>query len=118
MHPNTRACLAYIASKLVNESTSAFVYDYSQFKRLNISGSVDPTNVSLYDHERCCHITGPLSNLYDHDQKGYVSLSISGCRLSGYDFAGSHQFCGSVDGYSVTILEIGTSNRFCYQCSS
>ncbi|NDU91481.1 MAG: hypothetical protein G3I10_02520 [Ferrovum sp.] len=102
MHPNTRACLAYIASKLVNESTSAFVYDYSQSKRLNFSGSVGQTSVSLYDHERGCYITGALSNLYDHDQKGYVSLSINGSQLSGYDFAGSHQFCGSVDGSSVS----------------
>ena len=116
MHPNTRACLAYIANVLVNRSAGLAVYDYSQSKRITFTGSVNQTSVSLYDHERHSYIAGTLSNLYDHDHKAFVSLSISGCEISGYDFSGGHQFCGTVDGHSVTLVEYDTSHRFCYRC--
>ena len=118
MHPNTRACLAYIASTLVNKNANIVVYDYSQSKRLVFTGSVNETSVNLYDHERRCYITGALSRIYDQDQKVYASLSIIGSQVSGYDFSGGHQFCGDVDGNSVTFLEYDTSHRFCYRCGS
>jgi hypothetical protein len=86
MHPNTRACVAYIAGKLITGSGSSSVYDYSQSRHINISGTVDVSHVGVYDHNRGCHFSGNLPNLYDYGRGAHVSLNINGTQFGGYDF--------------------------------
>lgn len=109
MHENTRACIAYIAAALVNRSCGDTIYDHSRSLFINISGSVEPHHVNIYDHDRGNYITGAISNLYDYCRNSTVSLSVMGNRISGYDHGDGHEFCGIVDGNSVNIFHHETS---------
>jgi hypothetical protein len=114
MDPNTRACVAYIASALISGRCGSSVYDYSQSKHKSISGSVGNSSVSIYDHDRGCHVAGSPQSLYDHGRGAHISLQISGTSFTGYDHGSSHHFSGSVSGTSVSIYDHGESSHFSY----
>lgn len=109
MHPNTRACVAYVATKLISRVSSSPVYDYSESRYISISGDVSEAQVSIYDYERGCHFSGTPSSLFDYGRGAHVSLSINGSQFSGYDYGDKHHFSGSVNGSSVTIHDYGES---------
>ena len=114
MHPNTRACIAYVAGKLISGSGSSSVYDYSRSRHISISGSVDASHVGVYDHDRGCHFSGSLPNLYDYGRSAHISLNINGNQFSGYDHGDSHHFSGLVNGSSISIYDNGASMHFNY----
>jgi len=114
MHPNTRACIAYVAGSLVNGSAGSAVYDYSQSKHLSIGGSVTANHVNIYDHDRGCHFSGAPGNLYDYGRSSHVSLSITGNQFKGYDYGDGHHFSGTVNGNAVSIYDYGDSGHFNY----
>jgi hypothetical protein len=114
MHPNTRACVAFIAGKIISGSGNSSVYDYSQSKYINISGSVSATKVSAYDHDRGCHFGGNLPSLYDYGRSVHVSLEINGQDFKGYDYGDSQHFTGKVNGRSVSFYDYGESQYFNY----
>jgi len=115
MHPNTRALVAAVASRLVGGGGSVgAVYDYSQSRHMQVSGSVGAGSVSLYDHDRGCHFSGSGSSLYDYGRGCHVSLQVHGNSFSGYDYGDGHHFSGTVNGNSVSIYDYGESSHFNY----
>jgi hypothetical protein len=82
MNPNTRACVAAAAGRLISGSASTSVYDCSGSKHIIINGNVSEGNVQLYDNDRQCHFSGSGSggdyDLYDYDAQAHVSLQITG----------------------------------------
>lgn len=109
MHESTRACIAYIAGVLVNKNCGSAVYDHSQSKYINISGSIEGNYVHIFDHDRCSFITGSLNNLYDFCRNSTISLSVKGNQIYGYDHGDGHDFCGTVNGNSVSLFHHETS---------
>lgn len=115
MHPNTRALVAAAAAELVAGGESAgAIYDYSQSRHIQISGSARAGNVSLYDYDRGCHFSGSGGSLFDYGRGCHVSLQVRGNSLSGYDYGDSHHFSGTVNGNSVSIYDYGESSHFNY----
>ena len=114
MHPNTRACVAYTAAKLISGQGSSSVYDYSQSRHIRIGGSVNRSHVSIYDYDRGCHFSGSINSLYDYGRSAHVSLNINGNQFNGYDYGDGHHFSGSVNGNSITIYDHGESKHFSY----
>lgn len=114
MHPNTRACVAFVAAKLISGGGSSSVYDYSQSKHVSIGGSVTRSGVSIYDYERRCHFGGSPSSLYDYGRRAHISLNINGRQFTGYDYGDGHHFSGTVNGNSVSIYDYGKSSHFSY----
>ena len=92
MNPNTRACIAYVAAKLISGHGSSSIYDYSRSKHMSISGTVSESSVNIYVYERGCHFSGSPSNLYDYGRGSHVSLSISGNQFKGYDYGDGCHF--------------------------
>lgn len=113
MNSESRACVAYIAASLCG-ARSSFVYDYSQAKYKNISGHAQSNNVSIYDHDRNCYISGLPTNLYDYGSKSYIQLNMNTSQFNGYDFATSNHFSGSVNGNVVSIYDYGSSSHYNY----
>jgi len=115
MPPNTRALIAAAAVRLVaGGGTVGAVYDYSRSRHVQVSGSANNGNVSLYDYDIGCHFSGSDTSLYDYGRGCHVSLQIDGKNISGYDFGAGHHFSGTVDGNSVSIYDYGESSHFNY----
>lgn len=109
MDDSTRACIAYIAGALVNKKYGGTVYDNSQSRYKNISGSVEQHDVNIFDHDRGSYITGAINSLYDFCRNSTVSLSVKGNRIYGYDHGDGHEFSGSVEGNTVSIYHHDTT---------
>jgi hypothetical protein len=115
MHPNTRALVAAAVAKLVEGGGNvSAIYDYSQSRHIQISGSTSGGNVSLYDHERGCHFSGSGGSLYDYGRGCHVSLQVNGDSFSGYDYGDGHHFSGTVNGKSVSVYDFGQASHCNY----
>ena len=114
MNAGTRACIAYVAGRVISGSGGSTVYDYSQSRHVSMSGSIDGNTIGVYDHNRGCHFSGTLPSLYDYGTRAHVSLEIDGSQFNGYDYAGRHHFSGSVSGSSVQVYDYGESKHFSY----
>ena len=115
MHPNTRALVAAAASRNVSGRGSVgAAYDYSQSRHIQVSGSVNGNNVSLYDHDRGCHFSGSGGGLYDYGRSASVSLQVNGASFSGYDYGDGHHFSGTVSGSLISLYDYGKSAHFNY----
>lgn len=110
INPSTKACIAYIAGRLVSGRDSSAVYDYSQGRYINVAGSVTGSAVSIYDYSRSCHISGggaPQISLYDYGGSHHITLTIDGTGFSGYDYGSSTHFSGTVNGTAVSVYDYG-----------
>lgn len=110
MVANVKACIAYIAGRAITGKTTSSIYDYTQGKHINISGSVSESNANVYDYDRGCHIQGSLGNLYDYGIGGHIQLKINGSQFNGYDFSSGTHFSGHVTGNSISLYADGHSS--------
>jgi hypothetical protein len=113
VNSNPRACIAFIAAGLSGTKGSS-VYDYSQSKHINISGSVNPNNINIYDHDRSCHLSGSPNSLYDYGNSAHIQLNLKGSQFTGYDYHTGNHFSGNINGRSVSIYDYQTSSHYNY----
>jgi hypothetical protein len=114
MSPGTRACIAYVAGRVVSGAAQSYVYDHAVAKRLNVGGTINGPRVGLYDYERGCNFHGQLPHLHDDGTGARVVLEISGNRFSGHDHASGHSFSGKVDGASISFTDHVAGQSFSY----
>lgn len=112
MNAGTRACIAYIAGRLITRGTGGNIYDFSRSKHFSFSGSVEAQRVNVYDHDRSCHFGGTPPSLYDFGGRHHVRLELNGQQFSGYDFGAQHHFRGSVQGTRISLYDFGESKHF------
>jgi hypothetical protein len=104
---------SFCAAKLISGAGSSSVYDYSQSRYINISGSVSHSSVT-YRPRRKCYFGGNPPSFYDYGRGVHVSLNINGDQFTGYDYGDRHHFSGTVSGNSVSIYDYGESLHFSY----
>lgn len=114
MDSASRACVAYVAGRVVVGKNSSHIYDYDRSRHVSIGGTIDGKQVSVYDYDRGCHFSGTLPSLYDYGRSCHVSVEIKGRNFSGYDYGSSAHFSGSVSGSSVSLYDYGTSQHYSY----
>ena len=118
MNPNTRACVAFVAGRLISGQAASSVYDYSQSKYVSIDGNVKSNNVDVYDYDRGCHFggsgNGKTFDLYDYGGSHHVELKINGSNFEGYDYGASCHFSGDVRGGDISLYDYGESTYFNY----
>jgi hypothetical protein len=118
MKSNTRACIAYIAGCLVSGKKASSVYDYSQSKHIMISGKVEKDEVQLYDHDRCCHLSGKKTgnrfSLYHYGDGHFIDFALDDPKFEGYDYGAACHYSGEVRGDSINIYDYGESSSFSY----
>jgi hypothetical protein len=115
MGPNTRALVAATAARLVSgDGNVNAVFDYSESRYVQISGSVRRGHVALYDYDRGCHFSGSSGSLYDYGRSSHVSIQINGNSFNGYDYGDGHYYSGTVSGNAITIYDYGKSSYFNY----
>ena len=113
MKAGTRASIAYIAAKL-SGSNSSHVYDYSNSKFLNFSGSANSSSVNVYDFDRSCYITGSPTSLFDYGNSAHIQLSMNGNKFTGYDYDSGNHFSGTIRGNSINLYDYETSSFYDY----
>lgn len=114
MNQNTRACIAYIAAKLISGAGGATVYDHSQSKYINISGTVSGSRINIYDHERKSHVRGTIASFYDGGIGAHMLINIDGKRFNGRIHDSNCRYSGTVNGKSVTFYDYEESRHFNY----
>ena len=114
MNNGTRACIAFIAGRIISSKIASHIYDYLKSRYINISGSVTNKNVNIYDYDRGCYFSGSIPSLFDYGTSSYVELKINGNKFSGFDYNDGHYFSGSVNGNSITLYDYGESKHFSF----
>jgi hypothetical protein len=109
-----RACVAYIAGRLVSGRSSSSVYDYSQSKHTAIAGTVTNRQVAIYDYERGAYISGGAAQFYDYDEGCYISLQLTGNNFRGFDYGSASHFSGSVNGRNILMFDYEKGSHFQY----
>jgi len=118
MKEYTRRAIAYIAGRLISGSDVLAVYDYSVTKHFNFNGDISLIEVSVYDYEQKCYISGSgisrSYSLYHYGNQKYIDLNISDSGFDGYDYDSSKYFSGNVDGNSISLYDYEFSKYFNY----
>lgn len=114
MNPNIRACIAYIAARLISGSGGARVYDHSQSKYIDINGAVSGSRINIYDNERKSHLRGTVGSFYDSDTGAHLSINVDGNRFSGRDHDNNCRYSGTVNGKSIAFYDYEESKHFNY----
>ncbi|HEX9248049.1 MAG TPA: hypothetical protein VF856_01045 [Gemmatimonadaceae bacterium] len=111
--PQVRASIAAIAAAVANGRAPKTIYDHGQSRHVTISGQLSGDRVSLYDHDRLCHVGGSVSGtqlaLYDYGRSQHISLKIESEKFTGYDSGVTAHFSGSVRGNAVTLYDSSES---------
>lgn len=114
MSPGTRACVAYIAGRVISGATGSYLHDHTEARQLNIGGTVHGKRIGLYDYERKCGFSGSLPYLFDDGTSAQVILDINGDLFEGRDGASGHQFSGSVVGSLISLRDDSSGQCFKY----
>ncbi len=119
MDTKLRACVAFVAARLISGRNASFIYDYSQSKYIGMEGSVKPEGVNLYDNDRCCYFAGlgngSFFNLYDFGGQCFVELRIEGREFEGHDYQTPSNFNGKVDGEAISLYDGAVSQSFFFR---
>jgi hypothetical protein len=119
MDAPTRRAVAYIAGRVTSQRAVSAVYDYEAGRYTNFSGNISPSNISVYDFDCRCHISGTQKNghlsLYHHGSAGHIDLNLRpGGSFSGYDYASSSHFSGTVKGTNISLYDYSSGKYFNY----
>ena len=114
MKDHTRRAAAYIAGRLISGDRSGSVYDYSDSRHVSFSATLGNNNISAYDYDQSCYVTGNLPNLYHYGNSAYLSLKIQQKRFTGYDYDTSSHYSGQVNGRSISIYDYEHGQYFNY----
>jgi hypothetical protein len=121
MNPNTRACIAYVAGRLISKKEASSVTDFDRGKILIVDGEVQENKVEIYDFDSKCNFCGEGKgntwNLYDYGGSHNITLKISAKQFEGYDYGASCNFSGDVDDDNVSLHDYGESKMFLYNIS-
>jgi len=114
MKAHTRRAVAYVVGRLASNRRSSSVYDYTEARHVNMSGTVTASSVAVYDYDHSCHISGSGTSLYHYGNRAYVSLSVTNMSFSGYDYDTRAHFKGKVSGTSVSLYDYETGSYYNY----
>lgn len=116
MKKHTQRAVVYIAGKLISQSSSSSIYSFKDSKFFSIEGTVTKANISIYDYELKCYVSGNGSSnafsLYHFGNKKFIDLQINGKEFSGYDYDSGKHFSGNVNGNAISLYDYEFSQFF------
>jgi hypothetical protein len=99
---------------IVSVNNPSSIYDYFQSKHVNIRGNVNSNNISIYDHDRGCHVSGNISGLYDYGNKAHINLQLNCSQFQVYDYDSKKHYLWNVNGRSISIYDYEYSKHYNY----
>ncbi|HTR01504.1 MAG TPA: hypothetical protein VMH83_16010 [Candidatus Acidoferrum sp.] len=118
MNPDTRACVAYAALRLIAQRSASVIYDCSRCRYISIDGNVSGNGMQLYDYSRNARIIGDGSDgqykLYDCEKACQIDLRIKGKHYEGFDCNSLTRFSGTVAGDATSLYDHTDAGFFDY----
>lgn len=121
MNSNQRACIAGIANAIINKKKITNVYSYEIATYISVSGTVNESNVNIFDYSRSCHISGRGDghgkyNLFDYGLSKHITLTIKDDKYEGFDYMSNKHFSGTVRENSVNLYDYETNRFYDFSC--
>lgn len=118
MRDELRARIAYVAARLIVDSTAKEIQDHARTTMVHIEGLVSQGSVDIFDFSSSCRLAGEQSedgySLFDYDANQYVDLNLDGDDFEGFDYATGTRYTGEVRAQSVRIFDYGEFTDFEY----
>jgi hypothetical protein len=116
--PGLRACVAYVAGRLITRRETLSVYDAPQGRTIYLTGAVGPAAVRVFDFDQHCFFEGIGAQgrfrLFHHGERHYVSLVVEGSRFSGFDHGSTCYFRGNLQPTGITLWDQQANGFFNY----
>jgi len=114
-----RACMAYIAARLITKRDFIFLFDCQRNVQLKLCGRCHEQKIAVTDHEDKAEITGSTSGdsitLYHHKECHYIEMNIFQNRFGGYDHGTCCHFSGEVKEDGVFVYDFSETGHFEYK---
>lgn len=121
MKKGPRALIAFVAASIATGRRHSSIYDYGAGGYRQVSGTVTPNHVNIYDYNDSCYLSGSggvgALSLYHYGEGAHLTLNMQGNRFHGYDYGASCHFSGQVSGNSVSLYDYGEGGYFNYTAS-
>ena len=118
MEPNVRACVAFVAGRMISQPNAQSLYDCSRSRYICYAGSVEALDVRIFDLNQGCFFSGTGGGgsffLYHHGNGHRVNLTIQEDRFSGVDQRSLMHFHGTVKEHFVQLFDQGANGIFEY----
>jgi hypothetical protein len=115
MHPHTRAMVAASAHVVITGKKVAGIYDHAAGRHLRIAAECQGNRVQGVDGDRAAKFGGTLPELYDDDDKIYVSLTVEGATACGYDRGSGGFYTSEVSERLVQLYDHSQSAWFAFE---
>ena len=111
MQQEQRASIALICGVISHNQRFRSVFDYSKSRYCAFSiNNFQSNNISVFDHDRGCYISGRLSNLYDYGTRNYIRINRRGNHFDGFDYASRCHFVVTVNGRNILFYDYENSS--------
>lgn len=118
MRDELRARIAYVAARLIVDSSAKEIQDHTRTATVHIEGLVSESAIDIFDFTSSCRLAGEQTEdgytLFDYDANEYVDLNLDGEEFEGFDYATGTRFTGEVRDRSVRIFDYGEFTDFEY----
>lgn len=105
------ACGMYFANKKYSN-----IFDYTRGTFYNLDYSVNDKEISVYDYELKCYLSGSLPSLFDYGISSFVDLKIKGEGvIEVYDFKTGTFLDANCRGENISLFDYKEGKFFEYQ---
>lgn len=115
MVPHTRAMVAAAAYALVTGKKVAGLHDHTAGTDLRIAAEARSPRIKAYDGDRAARFEGTLPDIYDEGTKAFVSFTVEGSTVRGYDRASASFYAAEVAEPFVQLYAYSDSAWFTYE---
>lgn len=106
MKQEQRASIALICGAISHNQRFRSVFDYSKSRYCTFSiNNFQSNNISVFDYDRGCYISGFLPNIFDYSTGNYVHIDRRGNKFHGYDYASCCYFIATVNGKNILFFD-------------
>ena len=100
MRDELRARIAYVAARLIVDTSAKEIQDHARTVVVHIEGLVSRSTIDVFDFSSSCRLSGEQSedgfSLFDYDANQYVDLNLDGDDFEGFDYATGTRYTGEV----------------------
>ena len=90
MRDELRARIAYVAARLIVNTSAKEIQDHARTVVVHIEGLVSRSTIDVFDFSSSCRLSGEQSedgfSLFDYDANQYVDLNLDGDDFEGFDY--------------------------------